>query len=372
VDEAQTGAHRSQLREQNRAAVIDFARRHGAFSRAELAEATGLSPATVTRLVRTLIAEGYLADAGEVRLSGGRPQIMLEFRHDAELVAVVDLHDGATEASLLDWAGATYGTSRRPAIHDVRADVRAVLDDLRAEVGSRLKAVAVAIPGVAADGGGDDIRLAPSIGRPAGPLRSVLEAELGLPVVVDNDVNLMVVGEHVGGAAVDTDDVLLMHIGTTGIGAALMIDGAVRHGARGFAGEVGFLPFGAPRPRADELGAFEAEWALGPLAERARRAGAVPEVTAQDLRGDRNRDLWQEALRAWGRAVAATVCVIDPEVVLLSGPDLVPDDLAAVVAEARRYIPGETDIRLASIGPRALLLGGARRAFDAHDVRRFQ
>lgn len=339
-------------RQGNRAAVLDVARRLGAFSRAQLAAATGLSPATVTRLVRSLMADGYLADAGEVRLSGGRPQIMLEYRAEAELVAVVDVHDGMIDASLLDWNGNAHGEPARRRIADFPRDVQTVLDDFVGAVGDRLKAVTVAIPGVTAESDGD-IRLAPSIGSPTAPLKSLLERELDLPVVVDNDVNLMVVGEHVAGAATDSDDVLLIHIGETGVGAAMMFGGRVRQGARGFAGEIGFLPFGPPRPPEDELGAFEAEWALSPLRRRSAE-GASPHA---------------EALRAWGRAAAAAVCVLDPEVVLISGPDLRADDLSVLADETQQFVPGETDIRLAAIGDRALRVGGARRAFGAHDAR---
>lgn len=355
---------RTGVRTDNRDKAVGFARRRGVFSRVELAEATGLSPATVTRLVRELIADGYLAEAGPAPSRGGRPQTMLAFRPEAELVAVIDVQDGVLEGSLRDWSGAWHGNVDRRALTDIAGDVVELVEALRAASGDRVKAVALAVPGVAADGG--DIRLAPSLApRAAGPT-ALWEERLRLPVLVDNDVNLMVVGEHVGGAAADTDDVLLVHVGDRGIGAALMIGGRVRHGARGFAGEIGFLPFGQPRPAADELGAFEAEWALAPLAERAGTA-TDGDVTAA-VRTQRP-ELLQDALRAWGRAVAAAVCVVDPAAVLVSGPALTAAETAVLVDEVARFVPGEADIRLASIGHSALALGAARCAFDLYDAR---
>ncbi|WP_308798557.1 ROK family transcriptional regulator [Agromyces silvae] len=364
---------RTRLREIKRHVAIAFAREHGVFSRAQLAEATGLSAATVTRLVRDLLAEGYVVETGAGPSSGGRPQTMLEFQAGNELVAVVDLHDGEIDAALRDWNGDLHGTMVRRPLVDLRRDLPEVIGELRDQVGSRLKATAIAIPGVAMGGEGQ-IRLAPSIARGEGPaLGAALLDALDMPVVVDNDVNLMVVGEHVAGAAVDTDDVFLAHIGASGIGAALMIDGVVRRGARGSAGEIGFMPLGAALAPSSDVGAFEGEWALGALHRRADALlgpGDGPLLERlRDAQVPAARQLLIDALRAWGRAIAAAVCVLDPARVLLSGPRMTDGDLDVLIEETSRFVPGGVDIRPAAIGPRALHLGAARRAFDAHDAR---
>src|SRR5690349_18685225 len=136
---------RTRLREIKRHVAIAFAREHGVFSRAQLAEATGLSAATVTRLVRDLLAEGYVVETGAGPSSGGRPQTMLEFQAGNELVAVVDLHDGQIDATLRDWHGEVHGTAVRRSLADLERDVPEVVQDLREQVGTRLKATAIAI-----------------------------------------------------------------------------------------------------------------------------------------------------------------------------------------------------------------------------------
>lgn len=364
---------RTRFREIKRQVAIGFAREHGRFSRAQLAEATGLSAATVTRLIRDLLAEGYVVETGAGPSSGGRPQTMLEFQAGNELVAVVDLHDGEIDAALRDWHGDVHGEGVRQPLGDLRRDLPRVIGTLREQVGSRLKATAIAIPGVAMGREGE-IRLAPSIARGEGPaLGAALLETLEMPVVVDNDVNLMVVGEHVAGAAVDTDDVFLAHIGATGIGAALMIDGVVRRGARGSAGEIGFLPLGSAVAPSSEVGAFESEWALDALHRRADTIlgpGSGPVLERlRTAQAPAAQELLLDALHAWGRAIAAAVCLLDPARVLLSGPQLTERDLEVLIEETARFVPGEVDVRPAAIGPRALHLGAARRAFDAHDAR---
>ena len=357
-------------------AVLSYARSARVFSRAQLAEHTGLSASTITHLIRELLDQGYLAEVGAGESRGGRPQSMLEFQPAAELVIVIDLHPGRLEASLLDWNGDAVAEAIIRPIVDLVDDMVAVVAEFSANHGEAVKAVAVAVPGVASGARGE-VRLAPSIGLVDDqPLGELLQSRIELPVVVDNDVNLIVVGEHVAGAAQDVDDILLVHVGDGGIGAALMIDGRVRQGASGVAGEIGFLPLGQPEPPANGIGAFESRWSASAISEAAAQlipalnGGSIirqlEERAAEDAAA---RELLDSVIAAWSKAVVAVVCVLDPGRVLLSGEaaQLSERSLEWISADVARYAPGSTDIRVAAIGPRALLHGAVRRAFDAHD-----
>src|SRR5699024_1523535 len=116
------------------------------------------------------------------------------------------------------------------------------------------------------------VRLAPHVGvvrkRAIGEHISGI---LGVPVVVDNDVNLMAVGERAMGAASSARDMMLFHF-ADGVGAGLILDGRIRRGASGGAGEVGFLP--TDGSRGDKgVGSFEARWSTVAVAERLRESG---------------------------------------------------------------------------------------------------
>lgn len=363
---------RARSRSVKRTAVLNAARSERRVSRAGLVELTGLSAASITHLVRELIDEGYLAEAGAAESRGGRPQSILEFRPDAELVVVVDLRRGRVETVLADWDGTPVAEPVIRPLEHLVDDVVAAVAELTAGHGTRVKAVSVAIPGVAAGSAGQ-VRLAPAIGLLDGqPLGDHLRDRIGLPVVVDNDVNLMVVGEHVAGAAQDVDDVLLMYVGDDGIGSSLMIEGRVRQGASGVAGEIGFLPLGAPVPPVDGVGGFERAWSAEGVARQAglpAGTALVPELERRAGSDPRVAELLDGVARHWAHAVVAAVCVVDPGRVLLGGAasELGPATLAAVTDEIARLAPGPVDVRIAALGSRALLHGAVRRAFDAHD-----
>lgn len=367
---------RERSRSVKRHAVLAEARRHRVVSRAQLAGFTGLSPTTVTHLVRELIGEGYFRELGSGESRGGRPMSMLEFNPQADLVVIVDLHPGRIEATLVDWDGSAAADAVHLPLGNLVADIDAAAKKFTSEHDGRVRAISVAIPGVASGASGQ-VSLAPAIGLIEGqPLGKLLREATGLPVVVDNDVNLIMVGEHAAGAAKDVDDIVLVHVGDGGIGAALMIDGRLRRGAAGVAGEIGFLPLGAAQPPRDGIGAFEAQWsvrgisamATPPLgaepgrtviAELEARAGADPDA----------RELLETVLVAWAWAVISAVCVLDPSRVLLSGEaaDISEPSLRRLRQEVARYAPGPTVIERASLGKAALMHGAARLAFEAYE-----
>lgn len=367
---------RAHLRPVKRSAVLQMARQLRLFSRAQVVEYTGLSATTVTHLVRELLDEGYLTEAGAGESHGGRPQSMLRFEAEAELVIVIDLHPGRIEAVLADWDSHPVTKPITRPIQDLVEDLVRTVKELSVGRESRVKAVAVAVPGVASGSGGQ-VRLAPMIGLVDGqPLGDLLRERVDLPVVVDNDVNLMVVGEHVAGAAQDLDDILLVHVGEGGIGAAIMIDGKVRQGASGVAGEIGFLPLGSHASPIDGIGQFEREWSAQGITQKAvalqipiGEGSIVRQLETRASTDSATGDLMTQVLTAWSQAITAVICALDPGRVLLSGEaaNIGKSSLKFMVDEVARCVPGATDIRIAAIGSGALLQGAVRRAFDAHD-----
>ena len=143
--------------------------------------------------------------------------------------------------------------------------IAAAADDLAAEAGitrAELTQVVVGTPGVILPGD-DHLSLAPQLPGWERPrvLTSIRE-QLEAPVVFENDVKLSAVGEHVDGIAKGSDDFVLISLGT-GIGMAAFVEGALRRGASGLAGEIGYLPLkvegGRPHAQGSAwgTGAFE-------------------------------------------------------------------------------------------------------------------
>lgn len=367
---------KSRSRRLRRSVVIDKARELREFSRAVLVEETGLSPATVSHVVRELIAEGLLTETGSGKSRGGRPSTMLRFEGAAELAAVVETDGTTVTVSIADWDGDV--TAHRTAdlgpqpVDDIAALVRATAET----VAGRLRAICVAIPGIATDTG--ELSLAPALMSMNGqPLAELLRTASGLPVVVDNDVNLIMVGEHAAGVAEGVGDIALLHVGSTGIGAALMLDGKVRTGAHGHAGEIGFLPLTAGAFQRDEVGDFERNWSSNGLRDRAVAAGIPVGSTESPVTvlldhaatNPAAARLHDGAVDAWARAIASVVCVIDPTLVLLSGEIAAAGDrgIAPLHDRLQQYWPKNVVLQLV-VGMDAMRLGAVRRAFAIVDA----
>lgn len=225
------------------------------------------------------------------------------------------------------------------------------------------------------------------------PLRSMLTERLRCPVVVENDATAALRGEMEGGAAAGIADALLVTFGT-GIGAALLLDGEIRRGARGLAGEAGHMivaPDG-PECRCGRRGCWEqlaSGAALGRAARAAAGAGKAPALRdrvagrVEALRGEHVGELAtagdpvaHRLLREFSFWVALglnnLILVLSPEVIVVGGglSELgevflapVRDALSEVLAE--HAIRPLVEVRQARHGDRAGVVGAAHLALDA-------
>lgn len=256
-------------------------------------------------------------------------------------------------------------------------------DAARALAASGVVGVGVGGPGRADPSGG---RLGPAPNL-AGwdapvPVAELLAAELGVAVRVDNDVNVASLAEHRLGAGRGHDDLLTVFVGT-GVGAGLILDGRLRRGAHGLAGELGHLvvePDGAPCG-CGGFGHLEAYVGRRGMEARAREAVAagVPSrlvpadggrMTSTVVRGALDAGdelavrLVDDAARYLGRALAAVALVVDVPLVVLGGGFAerlgAPFRDAVAAASAAWRFPG-TEQRLvpAALGSRAGALGAA-------------
>jgi predicted NBD/HSP70 family sugar kinase len=311
-------------------------------TRADLAASTGQARSTITTRVDQLLAAGLIAPAGEASSTGGRPPTTFAFRPDARLVLAVDL--GATHARLAVTDLPTPVPAAAAAPLAIAAGPEVVLDwvvehgrELLASTGRPLRdlaSVGVGLPGPVEH----------STGRPINPpimpawddvdVRGLLAARLGAEVLVDNDVNLMALGEH-RTAWPDVDDMLFVKV-ATGIGSGIISDGRLRRGAQGAAGDIGHIavPGAADVPcRCGNLGCLEAVASGRALAETLTAAGLPAANGADVVALVRSGDLAagravRQAGREIGSVLAACVSLLNPSLVVIGG----------VVAEAGEHL----------------------------------
>lgn len=311
--------------------------------------------------------------------------------------AVIGVDIGGTKiaAGLMSESGVpvnerSLARAMRPTPRTGGADVLRVVAELVTELltgsgGLRLAAVGVGAPGVIDVRTG---RVVSATGVLPGWAGTDVEGELarllGVPVAVDNDVRVMALGELRFGAGRGGNDILFVSVGT-GIGGALVLGGAVRHGTAGVAGELAHLlvpgsgPIACGCGRTDHVEAF----ASGPAieAEYARRTGVsgvvlrdlVARLDAGDESADVARAVLADAAAMLGDALAGVVNVLDVERVIVGGgvatigePYLAP--LARALREGVLPPLRDMPVRAARLGADAPLLGAAQLAVDLLSV----
>lgn len=359
-------ARQTSLREHNLALVLGELADKGPTSRARLASSTGLTKATVSRLVDTLIEARLVAELGwrvdpladpgdggataagrpghAVGLCPGGPLgIGIEINVDYLVTCAVDLSGAVRHREVL------VGDLRDAPVHEVLGRAAEVLRravDVAALAGMDVAGVCVAVPGLVevARDGDPLLRLAPNLGWRDVPVLAELRSHAALsegglaalPMALDNEANLAALGElWCGQHRVDGEPLRsFVHLsGEIGVGAGIVVDGRISRGCRGFSGEIGHLAVDrdAPRCVCGAAGCLEAVagqeailraagLACEPSTSIGQPAGSVARLLARAESGQgRAIEAVTAAGEALGTAVASVMNLVDLDTVILGG-----------------------------------------------------
>lgn len=323
------------MRDLNRAAVLALIGRHGPIARVAIARELSLSPATVTAVTRELVQEGLIREVDQAPSNGGRPAILLGL--DAEAAHAIGLKispDRLTAVHVnldgepLDYDDRPFDATAPGAIERLAAIVAELVTTWR-RPGSRLLGVGLGVPGIVDSQQG--LVEAPILGWPTVPLGRELQDRLGIPILIDNDVNTLAVSERLYGRGRSRDNVLTVTIGR-GVGLGIVASGMVQRGHRGGAGEFGHVTMVEDGPSCEcgKRGCLEALVADPALVDQAVAAGLIPTgmsiaegTAALQSRADEGdaaaRGIYARAGELLGRAVAGLVSIFNPELVIVGG-----------------------------------------------------
>jgi predicted NBD/HSP70 family sugar kinase len=367
------------IRRLNFSAVLDLIRERSPLSRSEIARQLNISIPTVMRIVDSLFAEGLVRWTGDAETSGGRPRNLLELDSEGSAVVGIDLSGAEMYGTVADLGGHVQAEITRPwkaenpgqGVEQVFEWIAELLDCPR-PAGQRVRGIGVGAPGVTLVKPGV-VTWAPSLGWRDLPLKALLEERFGLPVVVENDVNLAALGEYGYGAARGASSAVCIAIGT-GLGAGIILDRKIYRGFNQSAGELGYIP-----PDLSALGRhYEGFGALESLAS----AGGI-ELRAQALLDGLRPpavEVFDAARRGEGWAVqvveqtvdylafaTAAVCVtLDPEVVVLGGSlsEYLKDLVKPIREKLDGVIPMPPNLVASNLGSRAIVLGAILLVLD--------
>ncbi|WP_328917212.1 MULTISPECIES: ROK family protein [unclassified Streptomyces] len=353
----------------------------GTTRRSQLATATGLSRAAVAQRVDLLIAKGLLVETGTVVTDRGRPPLTLQLASRTSVVCAVDLGATHSTVAVAELGGAVLAEATEELdINDGPADV---LTGLHRQIGrllaaaghpgSHVRAISIGVPGPVEARTGTVIRPPIMRGWDGYRVPAFFAGRFDAPVLVDNDVNMMALGEYAHRPS--SAHLLYVKVGT-GIGCGIVSGGVVHRGATGAAGDIGHIRV----PGHDDVlchcgntGCVEAVASGAAIAATLREAGLPVEHVSDVVRlvagGDplARRQVRLAAQRI-GEVLASLVSFHNPDTIVLGGSiaslhdDLLADIRAAVYRRALPLATRTVAIETTVLGRRAGIEGARRLA----------
>jgi predicted NBD/HSP70 family sugar kinase len=370
------------LKRLNERTVLETIRARAPISRAEISRHAGISKPTVSLALQSLVDAGLVREALQDPAGPSYGAVFFEPVPDAAFVLGLDLGARFLRGAVCDLAGEIRV---RQDVELRGADAEGALDAITGLHGSlvaaselpaeRIDGIVLGVPGVVENGSGNLRLTTPNIpGLEGRPLARELEQRLGVPVTLENDVNLAAVGEQWTGIARGVGDFAFLHVGT-GLGMGLVLGGRLHRGHHGAAGEV--------------------DWALAGIADDVDPSGAGVELLTRrlvaqskldtsvappyDVRlifgaaraGDRlARTIVDEVGRRIAAHIAPVAAVADVALVVLGGGIGTNSDLLLqpVRALLEKWMPYPPRVEISSLGEAAVLMGalaiGLRSALD--------
>ncbi|MGO1052200.1 ROK family transcriptional regulator [Crossiella sp. CA198] len=376
------------LRRSNRSMLLSKLFFDGPLSRQELSQQTGLSAATVSNVTAELTEERLIVEAGLVESDGGRPRVLLRVDPEYAHVVGIDVGETGVKVELFDLAMTRLAAvdhalpSSRPRPAAVVTQVVSGLREVMARAGvsaATMLGVGIGVPGTVEQG--STVRVhAQTIGWDGVELVNLLRAKgVELPLFIDNGAKTQGQAELWFGAGKGARHAVIALLGS-GVGAAVITDGATYRGSTSSAGEWGHttIVYNGLECRCGARGCLEAYVGAEAILERYRKARggrAVPGADEQSslaallTAAERSRTaakVLAETAGYLGAGIANLVNLFNPERIVLGGwaglslgAALLPLIEQATAAHALRHPYGQTTIEVGKLGPDAVAVGAA-------------
>lgn len=317
----------------NKATILECLRAHGPLSRTDIARITGLSMATSSRLVTALLNDDLVVTAGANSTgSGGRPSIKVRFNSAAAVTLAVAVMDRHTDIALIDLDARVIHQDRYEGPPNPEERIRQTVELVERgfarahEDGHRCVAVGVSVPGPVDDG---VVGFAPALSWHRVPLETLLEQRVPVPIIIENDANLIALAEHRHGDARGANSLVSIAV-FEGIGSGIISDGTLWRGGHGAAGQLG-------RMLLDTEALQHVYSGFGDLETRLGSAGIARRAAGQGLvEGDEGAVLatlfhqHEEGVEAatrflddvfdeYAMALANVCAILDPDAIVFAG-----------------------------------------------------
>jgi predicted NBD/HSP70 family sugar kinase len=369
----------SLMRQINERRVVDTLRSNGALHAAEIARHIGLSRTTTAEILRDLVDFNLIREVEPGKSDSKRARLVYEAISDLKVSVAIDIGTRFVRAAIGDL---NLVTRSEVSIAVTSLKLSALTKAMHLAVDQALKAsgfkikdiaaITVGTPGVVDQKTGI-VSIAGTIGALDGVnLADLVEKEFGIYPIVENDINLVAVGEQSAGHGVGIDNFAVLSVGS-GLGSGIVLNGKLHRGHRGAAGEIFYVPFGDPHdthrsatnPSGDRIAEITRE-----LAQKFKKSTLVdPYSTIEILKAAKDGDplgravIEQEAERI-ALYVAAMSAIVDVELVVLSGGIGRQADffIAPIRKLVNEILPFPPKVEVSKLGDSGILVGALQIA----------
>ncbi|MBT2569587.1 ROK family transcriptional regulator [Planococcus sp. ISL-110] len=361
------------MKSMNKSIILNKIRKDGPISRAQIARETSLTPPTVSSNVKELIEEKIVEESDIGQSQGGRKPTMLMINNQAFSIIGVDAGPESIECIVADLAGKVLNRSKttlqlpinnQQFMAALKKGIEGVLETADQAIG-----IGVAMHGVVEVETGTSL-YAPNLGLSNIPIKEELERAFGLEVKVENDARAMALGEYWFGNHGELESMLAVNIGS-GVGAGLIIDGKLYHGASDIAGEIGHMTIDLHGEICEcgNRGCLQT-FVTGPAIAR-KVTGTAPgnpltaeNVFEQAISGNEEfAAILKETGRAMGVGLTNLIHIVNPEKIVLGGgvskaeTFILPAIRETIRASALTPAASQTKVEVSKLGDDATLIG---------------
>ncbi|AWI13278.1 ROK family transcriptional regulator [Caldifermentibacillus hisashii] len=372
-------ASRQLVKSLNRELVINELKEFPKQSRADLSKRTKLSKPAVSEIVKELIEEGLVIEIGLGPSSGGKKPILLEYNSKANYVLGVLVEDdkifitvGDMNGELVDITQLTFTppTEGSMIVSLIENGVRKILNSQKIKI-DKVLGMTVGISGISVDPN-QKIDYSPSIDWGDINLKDMLSKKLDMQIIIENDVNLMTIGEYYKGSGFNIPNLVYLFIGN-GIGSGIIINGQFYKGSHTAAGEIGYMFIGNESNFRQNMGIFEATYGRFGISEMLKQEylefkqdDSLIQVMQAHDHNLKIKEILNEVIKEWAKAAVNIISILDPEMVILSG------ELAYMNEESfnlfksivENYVPKLPDLKITKLGSKAGLYGAVHLALN--------
>lgn len=238
------GLNMGEIRRKNRASILTYINENGPSSRKEMAEATKLTPSAISQMTRTMITDGLLDEVGRVLEEGvGRKQVLVDINYDYRLIVAINIEPDWTTIALANLRGdarkhVTISTRKdhpQSFMKEIAKHCRQMIQDETISV----VGASVGITGIVDVESGTSIH-AYGIWDQEVEVCKLLEAELAIPVTIENNVKSFALAELLYGYGRQYNNLMVLKWGP-GVGSTLIVNKEIYGGRHGKAGEIGHM-----------------------------------------------------------------------------------------------------------------------------------